>query len=125
MTYTQYISLNRQTKTMKFAIALYCFLLLAFNTQALPIGPEIVVDMQGNLLEPKREYYVLPHWTDFGGLKLGQTRNKTCHLDVLYTPTHIHSLVTFSAPAGLGYISTLTDLTIELQMKTICDQPTV
>ncbi|MCI01966.1 trypsin inhibitor A-like, partial [Trifolium medium] len=54
-----------------------------------------------------------PLWADNGGITLGQTRNKTCPLDVIRNPDAIGSPVTFSA-SGLDYIPTLTDLTIQI-----------
>ena len=103
-----------------------CFsLLLAFNTQPLLAAePEPVVDKQGEPLVPGVGYYVWPLWADEGGLTLGQTRNKTCPLDVIRDPSFIGSPVAFSAE-GLDHIPTLTDLTIDFPVVTACNQPTV
>jgi len=103
-----------------------CFsLLLAFNTQPLLAAePEPVVDKQGNPLVPGVGYYVWPLWADEGGLTLGQTRNKTCPLDVIRDPSFIGSPVAFFAE-GLGHIPTETDLTIDFPVQTSCNQPTV
>ncbi|TKY44955.1 Miraculin protein [Spatholobus suberectus] len=103
-----------------------CFsLLLAFNTQPLLAAePEPVVDKQGNPLQPGGGYYVWPLWADDGGLTLGQTRNKTCPLDVIRDPSFIGSPVSFFVP-GLDHVPTLTDLTIDFQVRTVCNQPTV
>ncbi|XP_027359242.1 miraculin-like [Abrus precatorius] len=112
-------------KVAMFQFLPICFLLLAFNTQPL-LGaePEPVVDKQGEPLRPGVGYYVWPLWADDGGLTLGQTRNKTCPLDVIRDPSFIGSPVAFFAP-GFDVIPTLTDLTIDFRVSTICNQPTV
>jgi hypothetical protein len=112
---------------MKF-IQLFCFLslLALFNTKPLQgAEPEAVVDKQGNPLQPGEGYYVFPLWADNGGITLGQTRNKTCPLDVIRNPDAIGTPVYFSA-SGLDYIPTLTDLTIEIPiLGSPCNEPKV
>ncbi|KAK7291283.1 hypothetical protein RIF29_06296 [Crotalaria pallida] len=103
-----------------------CFLLLSLARQPLLAAepePEPVVDKQGNKLIPGAGYYVWPLWGDNGGLSLGQTRNKTCPLDVIRDPEFIGLPLTLQAP-GLDYIPTQTDLTIGFNVKTTCNQPT-
>ncbi|KAG4939836.1 hypothetical protein AAZX31_16G188200 [Glycine max] len=107
------------------SLPLCFFLLLAFNTKPLLAAePEPVVDKQGNPLEPGVGYYVWPLWADEGGLTLGQTRNKTCPLYVIRDPSFIGTPVSFLAP-GLDHVPTLTDLTIDFPVVTVCNQPTV
>jgi hypothetical protein len=102
-----------------------CFLislLVLFNTKQLqgePLKTEPVVDKQGNPLQPGEGYYVFPLWEDNGGITLGQTRNKTCPLDVIHNPEAIGSPVFFNV-FDFDYIPTVTDLFIEIP---ILDSP--
>ncbi|RDY02105.1 hypothetical protein CR513_14484, partial [Mucuna pruriens] len=101
------------------------FLVLSLKTEAVvAVEPEAVVDKQGEAVRAGVGYYVWPLWADDGGLTLGQTRNKTCPLDVIRDPSFIGTPVSFLGPAH-GVIQTLTDLTIEFKVRTICNQPTV
>lgn len=86
-------------ETMKSILPLCCFLfLLVLNTKPLQgAEPEPIVDKQGNPLQPNEGYYVWPLWSDYGGITLGQTRNRTCPLDVIRNPDAIGSPVFFSA----------------------------
>jgi len=116
---------HKLLEKMKVAMFLPLLLVLALNTEPLLAAePEPVVDKQGNPLVPGVGYYVWPLWADDGGLTLGQTRNKTCPLDVIRNPSFIGSPVAFFAE-GLGHIPTLTDLTIDFPVATVCNQPTV
>nr|CAD29731.1 protease inhibitor [Sesbania rostrata] len=116
-------------KVAKLQFLPLCFLsLLVFNTHPLLAAePEPVVDKQGEPLQPGVGYYVWPLWADMGGLTLGQTRNKTCPLDVIRDPSFIGSPVTFHvAGSDLGFIPTLTDLTINIPiLGSHCKEPKV
>jgi hypothetical protein len=93
--------------------------MVLFNTKPLqglktePLKTEPVVDKQGNPLQPGEGYYIFPLWEDNGGITLGQTRNKTCPLDVIRNPEAIGSPVFFNV-FSFDYIPTVTDLFIEI-----------
>jgi len=109
---------KKNQETMKF-IQLFYFLslLVLLNTKPLQGDkPEAVVDKQGNPLKQGEGYYVFPLWADNGGITLGQTRNKTCPLDVIRNPEAIGSPVYFYEYEH-DYIPTLTDLTIEIPIS--------
>ncbi|GAU23125.1 hypothetical protein TSUD_305730 [Trifolium subterraneum] len=101
-----------------------CFLislLVLFNTQPLQ-GAEPVVDIEGYPLQPGVGYYASPHGENSGGIVLGHTRNQTCPLDVILDPNSIGERIFFTPPGGLGFIPTLTDLTIEIPILGPCIQ---
>jgi hypothetical protein len=96
-----------------------------FNTKPLqgeepePLETEPVVDKQGNPLKLGEAYYIFPLGEDNGGITLGQTRNKTCPLDVIRNPEAIGSPVFFFT-FDFDYIPTVTDIFIEIR---ILDSP--
>jgi hypothetical protein len=105
-----------------------CFLLsllVLINTKPLQ-GAELepVVDDEGNPLEPGVGYYAWTLWgnnTGLGGLRLGETRNETCPLNLIRDPKSMGEPIFFSAP-GLDFIPTLTDLTITIPVLDRCVQ---
>ncbi|CAJ2643596.1 trypsin inhibitor A-like protein [Trifolium pratense] len=98
-------------------------LLVLFNTKPLQgAEPEPVVDMEGNPLQPRVGYYAWPLWANNGGIRLGETRNKTCPLDVIRDPNSIGEPILFTPPGDLDFIPTLTDLTIRIQILGPCVQ---
>ncbi|GAU23124.1 hypothetical protein TSUD_305720 [Trifolium subterraneum] len=105
-----------------------CFLislLVLFNTKPLQGAepePEPVVDIEGNPLQPEVGYYAWPLWGNSGGITLGHTRNKTCPLDVILDPKSIGVALFFTPPVDLGFIPTLTDLTISIRILSPCSQ---
>ncbi|XP_057446634.1 kunitz trypsin inhibitor 5-like [Lotus japonicus] len=116
--------------TMFQILPLFFLSLLILNTQPLLAAepePEPVVDKQGNPLEPGVGYYAWPLWADNGGLTLGRTRNKTCPLDIIRDPSKIGTPIEFHvADSDLGYIPTLTDLTVEMPiLGSRCQEPKV
>ncbi|CAJ2643594.1 trypsin inhibitor A-like protein [Trifolium pratense] len=103
-----------------------CFLislLVLFNTKPLQgAEPEPVLDIEGNPLQPKVGYYAWPLWANSGGITLGQTRNKTCPLDVIRDPNSIGEPILFTPPGDLDFVPTLTDLTIDIRLLGPCVQ---
>ncbi|WOG93906.1 hypothetical protein DCAR_0313194 [Daucus carota subsp. sativus] len=109
------------------------FLLVALSTCSLAAAdasPDPVRDMDGDILRPGVDYYILPGVRGMGGgVTLGSTRNESCPLDVVqetFETDNGNLPLSFTmVDPKKGVIRESTDLNVEFNGVTICIQSLV